>query len=550
MQLPLFPVPTPVASAHYYLDHFRLALEWLRTHYDDVLSTPEQTFIEQFIAVPRLSQALLVRLAMRKGPFFRASRIQYTEIGDLPAALAPLVERQWVDQRPRLSIGNIVGLLRRSELKTVFPEAQAARSKAAALELLRSRYTERRCFRDWGGCGDEVYELVVAPLCTQLRLLFFGNFRHDWSEFVLADLGIVQYETVCLSRLSRPFASREDVESFFALYECQRALDEQAPLASIQARLPRKRLRREWLESRRSRMLFQIARRHEAAGAQASALKLYRQSHHPEARLCAVRVLESQRRLAAAHAVARTALHDPRTEVEAQRLARRMRRLERRMGLPAPAAQPAVSPSHLELVLPPLKSGERVERVAGAHFERPLAPVFYVENSLINSLFGLLCWDAVFAPVRGAFFHPFQAAPLDLFTAQFVRRRRALFDRCLGWLEPGAYRTVIRENFASKYGLQSPFVSWVAIPEELLELALDCIPAPHLRRFFERLLEDLGDHRSGLPDLIQFRTDEQRYQMIEVKAPGDRVQDNQRRWIDYCLQQDLPVAICQVRWAR
>jgi hypothetical protein len=37
--------------------------------------------------------------------------------------------------------------------------------------------------------------------------------------------------------------------------------------------------------------------------------------------------------------------------------------------------------------------------------------------------------------------------------------------------------------------------------------------------------------------------------MIEVKGPGDRLQDNQQRWIEFCLSHEIPVAVCHVRWA-
>jgi hypothetical protein len=36
--------------------------------------------------------------------------------------------------------------------------------------------------------------------------------------------------------------------------------------------------------------------------------------------------------------------------------------------------------------------------------------------------------------------------------------------------------------------------------------------------------------------------------MIEVKGPGDRLQDNQLRWIDYCAAHDMPVAVCYLQW--
>ena len=54
------------------------------------------------------------------------------------------------------------------------------------------------------------------------------------------------------------------------------------------------------------------------------------------------------------------------------------------------------------------------------------------------------------------------------------------------------------------------------------QLALACIPAPHLKLWCERILADIQANRSGFPDLIQFWPDERRYHMIEVKGPGDR----------------------------
>jgi len=61
---------------------------------------------------------------------------------------------------------------------------------------------------------------------------------------------------------------------------------------------------------------------------------------------------------------------------------------------------------------------------------------------------------------------------------------------------------------------------------------------------------DLRENRAGLPDLIQFWPLERRYRMIEVKGPGDRLQDNQRRWLKYCHSVDIPVTVCHVRWAQ
>ncbi|MDQ8034132.1 MAG: VRR-NUC domain-containing protein, partial [Bordetella sp.] len=191
----------------------------------------------------------------------------------------------------------------------------------------------------------------------------------------------------------------------------------------------------------------------------------------------------------------------------------------------------------------------RVEWVARDHLGADDAPVHYVENGLINSLFGLLCWEAIFHPVAGAFFHPFQRGPADLHEAGFRARRAAAFDDCLGALRDGSHRARILARFDEKQGVQSPFVFWGMLRRELLEQALACIAPAHLALWFARLLDDLKTNRSGLPDLVRFWPGEGRYELIEVKGPGDRLQDNQLRWLAYAAEHGLPVRVCHVRWA-
>ena len=264
-------------------------------------------------------------------------------------------------------------------------------------------------------------------------------------------------------------------------------------------------------------------------------------------------------RHADALALALQAQAAPENDEESQRLTRMLPRLHRAAGLQAgavarpkkPARQAVAQQATQTLTLPHPGPATSVEWALRQHWHTDEAPVFYTENALINSLFGLLCWPAVFAPLPGAFFHPFQGAPADLNAPDFVERRAALFAECLQALEDGRYRALIRERFASKHGRQSPHVFWGALSEPLLELALHCIPAAHLRLFFERLLQAPVAHRSGLPDLVRFwptRPVEQRYELVEVKGPGDKLQDNQIRWLQYCHAHGLPASVCHVRW--
>src|SRR6202042_2434019 len=98
----------------------------------------------------------------------------------------------------------------------------------------------------------------------------------------------------------------------------------------------------------------------------------------------------------------------------------------------------SLDPSQQHNLRQPPNPPQRVELAVSAHLSTPDAPVLYVENTLINSLFGLLCWNAIFAPLPGAFFHEFHAAPADLLEPDFRQRRSAMFAACFAQLESDA----------------------------------------------------------------------------------------------------------------
>ncbi|WP_414439262.1 VRR-NUC domain-containing protein [Burkholderia sp. 22PA0106] len=543
-------VPTPYAF--YYLDNFERALAWLAARYDDLFDAAELGFLQAFAALPQPSRALLVRMLMRSGPYFRESKLAYDEIGATPAAAAPLVALGWVDAAPALTLDGVFALATRPELSQRFAAPKGAR-KAEWLDALRAEHSTEQAFEAWlPATGDRVLEVRVGALCDRLRLMFFGNLHQDWSEFVLADLGVFQYERVELAPSSRAFQRRADVDAYLALFVLRDALDvwpEAMPLDTLTSHVNAIDCPQPWLGTRRAKLLHQIGNACERREDWAGALAAYGASAWPGSRHRQVRVLERCGRDADALALAETAAAQPENEEERQRIARMMPRLLRRAGRPGARAMAAAPAARETLVLAVPDRSHSVETAVGAHLSGDGAIVYYVENTLINSLFGLLCWDAVFAAVPGAFFHPFQRGPADLHAPDFRLRRAAQLDASLAELDTGAYRDTIVRRYREKAGLQSPFVFWGALDDALLALALDCIDPRHLRRCFERLLDDLRINRSGLPDLIRFWPAERRYELIEVKGPGDRLQDNQIRWLDYCVAHGVPVRVIDVEWA-
>jgi hypothetical protein len=535
----------------YYLDNFQTVLSWIVERYSDLLSDEEHIFIARFRALPPASRALLVRMVMRKGDLFRASKLKYDEIGCTHNAAQQLIAEGWVDDQPLLTLEQLFGMLTRGELAGVFGRSlpKAAR-KAEQLEALLPRFPDARHFRMWHPESDEcVYRIRITALCDRLRLMFFGNLQQDWSEFVLSDLGIFRYEKVPFSTSSRAFRCSKDIDDYLHLYQCRERFEQGEPLADVVAALPERIAGNDWLEHRRAKLLFQIAQTYEQCGEPEEALRIYLDCRHEGARLRAIRVMERCGQPEPAFELAAAAESMPENEAERQQLLRILPRLRRKLGHPKQIAASSASTTRIDLALPKPDVPCFVEELARNHLSDTQSTVLYVENTLINSLFGLLCWEAVFTPVPGAFFHPFHTGPVDLLRSDFRSRREREFADCLSHLDSEEYKHTIKKNYREKAGIQSPFVYWDVLSEELLELSLACMPAAHLKKWFERILLDIKSNRAGLPDLIQFWPQEKRYRMIEVKGPGDRLQDNQIRWLDFCAAHEMPVAVCYVQWA-
>jgi len=558
------PVTAPLDDPRYYLTNFRFVLAWVVERHGDLLTDAELAFVKGVAALPEASQALLTRMVMRKGEHFRPSRLRYPEIGDTDAALAPLIAQGWVEPAPTLDLDALFRQLRLAELRSALKEAIAAAGlpvasgKAVLHDALAAQgLAPRPLAAWWPEAPERIVRLTVMATCERLRLMFFGNLRQDWAEFVLAELGVQRFERVAITPHSRAFGRREEVDAYLALQRLRERLEAGEPVDALYAALPAPLSNNAWLAARHRRLCVALGRQAERQGAPETALALYARAGWPEtghggsveARIRHLRLQERRGDYAPALTLAEPRLAAPASEEEAQALGRLVPRLRRRLGLATAATPRAATAPPWHLTLP----RGRVEAAVCDHLERDRAPVYYVENRLLTGLFGLLCWEALFAPLPGAFFHPFHSGPADLYREDFVSRRRALFDACLAQLDSAAYRERIRATWRDKYGLASPFVHWGALDEALLEQALDCLPPAHLRACCERLLGDLKANRAGLPDLIQFLPDappgEPRYRLIEVKGPGDRLQDNQRRWLAFFQAQGMPAVVCHVRWA-
>ncbi|EHJ02476.1 VRR-NUC domain-containing protein [Marinobacter manganoxydans] len=542
----------------YYLENMETVLGWVQSHHGDLLTADELDRLTGFHTLSLPARALLTRMVMRTGDIFRSDKLKYPELG-VPEqqALEELTDTGWLDTDPLLSLDELFRLFTLGELRPALGPLLKAAGEPANLpkgqmrDALLARFPDPLTVADWlGQHARPVVRLKTMALFDRVRLMFFGNLRQSWSDFVLVELGHQQYEPVTFTPDSRAFQHRSEVDLYLAMHQCREWLDEGVPASEVWREVPGPS-ENAWLTSRRDRLLLELGRQAERQGERELAVEAFASSGHREARLKQLRLLERMKRHREAWAIASRWQQQQLSDAEAQGLARILKRLAGRLGETPPRLpmQPPIRDITLTLPKPEIGS---VEYAVQHHLYQDDAPVFYVENTLINGLFGLLCWQTIFAPVPGAFFHPFHVGPADLTREDFVSRRQASFEQCFGLLADGRYRDRILENYRAKQGTTNPFVIWPVITEELLGLALDCIPPEDLERLFRRLLLNIREHRSGFPDLIRFfpgATDTaKRYEMIEVKGPGDRLQDHQIRWLEFFAGEGIPASVCYVRW--
>ncbi len=548
--------------ADYYLTNFRALVDFVMEHYQPLLSARERHFYSVFTAQDINSQRLYVRLLSRKGvlssagPLFRLSKLNYPEIQNLTAAANTLVDVGLLQHNPELPLAELLPLFTKTELLQQAPQSLPKTLKRPLLEQVllqlnadNLQHSLAEKLRE----SDTVLAVNDANHFDTFKLCFFGNLRQDLTEYVLRDLGLYRFENYPLDRQNLPFQTRAQLEQHLSYYQCLEQLENalaggEQEILALARQLPPGWQGDAALQRRLERVRLTLARQLERLEALESADLLYRQCTQPPARERRARIAIRRGNIDAGLDLCREILQAPRTEAETvfaegfgYRTAKKAKRLQ-------DWKPPLKYVSPTETVILPY-TANRVELLAAAHLEQDPAggQCFYVENTLLNGTLGLYIWDILFAPLAGAFFNPFQSAPSDFRSADFYRLRRTAFEQRLAELDSDRLRQRVLHHYRLKQGIANPLVAWPALPEPLLELALERIPAAHWRAMFQRLLEDIQHHRNGLPDLIWFPA-AGGYELVEVKGPGDRLQENQQRWLAFFARHQIPHRVLHIEW--
>jgi hypothetical protein len=525
----------------YYLDNFYKLIKHAGDTYPELLVPAEKAWLHSFAQLSRQAQALLVRMLMRKGELFRSDKLCYDEVGDVQSAAQELEQSGFIKLNPALSARSLaLHLLTKQESVDLF----AVEGKGIRKEQLLARLPDE-VPASATVMPFQVYQLQQAEMIACLSLLFFANTRQDLSQFVVSDLGLQRFESYSLSRERRFFTGRGPIDQLLVLHQLCRDYEgisyrEEAALDSLIARLP-PLSGHAGADRRQSKFVSMIARDYERLGCFDKALHWFSTTSLPPSRERRARILEGQGRDVEAQQLVEVMLEQPTDQPEFEVALRLDERLRRKKGERIARRQkPEQNAEHLTLDL----SQERVELAVRRFYQAAGWQVFFTENHLLCGLFGLAFWDVIFSEQEGAFINPYQQQPLDLYQPEFVRRRQVLIEQRLAEGRRGELAQRIRRVWAEKQGLVNAFVHWPTMTEELLDLALAAMSPELMTELFSTMLCDLRHFRSGMPDLIAFK--DGRFIWLEVKGPGDKLQQSQWRWLEVFNRLQVPFKVCYV----
>ncbi|KIJ16849.1 hypothetical protein PAXINDRAFT_98635 [Paxillus involutus ATCC 200175] len=196
------------------------------------------------------------------------------------------------------------------------------------------------------------------------------------------------------------------------------------------------------------------------------------------------------------------------------------------------------------------RNGEEftVEALALQRYEEQGYKGVHCETRVIAMLFGLLFWDIIFASVPGAFETAYQTAPLDIAEDSFYHSRKDLMEKRLSDIAAGEAVNLIRgvDSMHRPSGTWCVGVRWDLFSSEDLVDIVTCIGGKALSVICRVLCEDYASRSSGGPDLFLWNPVKGTCKFVEVKGPGDTLQENQRVWIDVLLRAPTPVEVCRV----
>ena len=540
--------------AKYYLAHFRELIEFVTSKCMHLLEPKHSEFISKINLLDEQSQCMLARVYSRKPYLVQAQSLNYEEITSPHQAIYTLKkagilfepnEQHYSQLLAHLTKPSLVELLSNYSEQISFKKSAA---KGALVDIAREFFK---------ACPQE-----LAPLYSQyvinnrsdyyeyFEFLFAGKLSggdvNHQNRFVMRDLGLTATREGHSESLSR-FETLDEAQSNYLLNRYRLAFKNITDESDYVALAPQ--------------VLVQAAH-----GAIAVALKnkllvrLYRQLKAVDSEL-AFSLLEGcvddseaqeiqireQYRLgnkewvkARLEAIIENPLTDDLLYFADDFLMRKFNK-KTRSRLSAMLAD-----TQCVLEIDELYRGE-VEQGVNDYYTRQGMAVFNTENTLWQSLFGLVFWHELFVESPYPPCNEFDIYPQVLRLGNFYEAQQTQINERLAQCQTSqALLNLVCKNAAQYFDQPNGLFRWRSNLLEPLEVLILNSPLEALITHLTAMSKHYLQLKDGYPDLMVINNGQVHFE--EVKAPGDKLRRNQLTTIDNLKNVGFTVHIAAVKW--
>jgi DNA polymerase III subunit epsilon len=534
----------PTLPVFYYLDHFKEMLGFVAETYGSILTEEHHGFSRCFDRLSRDAQCLLVRMVNRRGAVFNREHFRYAEIRDIRSALEQLREAGLARSLVQGDYAALLSRLSKVELFAAaksagYPDARSSWSKPKLVEFYITRIPFDTAVEYCD--GDRFVVLAgTSPIDFQLYL-YFGKTEVDLKNFALRDLGLVR--TNGASTFSARF---EDGDEANACFYYSQLLDRvEAKCADVYRRSADQIFAgppcpTDYAAELRGRAACRVGQFFEKLGDLELARSLYRAGPSAECRERLVRLVYASGDKVEAEALLARMIDDPLTDEELTFAtdfhARKFG--GRRTGVCTEMLRAAST-----IVIDDAHRGNPEAGVA-AFKRRKGYRVFFTENVVWLSMFGLIFWDELFESDQ--LNSGFDWVPRCLKDGTFLRRFGPQIGAKLEAVRSGGALNLVLKSVAAKWGRPNGLFAWNHVDLQALQSLLTGVDASGLATILEAMCRDFRTMRDGFPDLMLAK--DGNISFSEVKAEGDVIRRNQLTRLRQLGNAGIPVEIGRVQY--
>jgi hypothetical protein len=528
----------------YYLDYFEYVLTFVKEKYGTLLNTEEWRFLRKYHCLTEDARCLFIRFSNRRGLFFRTGKIKYAEIEDIPKCLAELLEQEFISElspeKHQSVAPDLLQIFTKPELLKLFKDKELKKlNKADLVETIVNEFDFDDVTKAINNNFSDIVKVNFERDAAFMKFLFFGNRYLDMTEFVVRDLGLINYYRHNDDELVARFADRKDAEDKWLIsdqYELFKQLKEAAEPKEvfdwfITLNDSLEDLSEVALPSY-ERLILRIGRYLEREKHYDESLEVYRLTSAVPSRERQVRTLEKLKNIEGATALCEEMVtssfnadeHFFATDFVARLKAKKRRRKSTTEELKA-----------AELITVPFEYKKQVELGSINYFiQEKGCEATFSENHLWRGMFGLIFWDIVFDPSLVAFHHPFQRRPSDLHLPAFYEKRKTQIIEHLDSFDSIEKLLIEMGNRYEKYqGIANPFVIWVEEIWTMIRKAVEYIGLESCKEVVHEMAKNIVENSRGFPDIFVWNPKNDDYEFIEIKSPTDNLSNQQLYWLRY-----------------